>query len=69
MEITDGNLQTLAGYLEKTMAPEPDIRKPGTFLGGGGGGGICIHVMLYSCSFSFKSNSCFKTIFFYKIYY
>ena len=32
MEITDGNLQTLAGYLEKTMAPEPDIRKPGTFF-------------------------------------
>ena len=29
MEITEGNLQTLAGYLEKTMSPEPDVRKPG----------------------------------------
>ena len=28
MEITDGNLETLAGYLEKTMAPEAEIRKP-----------------------------------------
>ena len=54
MEITDGNLQTLAGYLEKTMAPEPDIRKPGTFFLW-----VCIHVMLYSCLFSFKSNSFF----------
>ncbi|XP_076462956.1 exportin-2-like [Babylonia areolata] len=28
MEITDGNLQTLAGYLEKTMFPDPEVRKP-----------------------------------------
>ena len=32
MEVTDANLQALAGYLEKTLTPDPTERKGGLWF-------------------------------------
>lgn len=31
MEVTDANLQTLAGYLEQTLSPDAGTRRAGKF--------------------------------------
>lgn len=31
MEVTDSNLQSLAGYLEQTLSPDASVRKAGNF--------------------------------------
>jgi len=32
MEVTDGNLHVLAGYLQKTLSPDPVERRAGLVL-------------------------------------
>jgi hypothetical protein len=32
MEVTDANLQTLAGYLEQTLSPDAGIRRAGKLI-------------------------------------
>lgn len=32
MEVTDANLQTLAGYLEQTLSPDAGIRRTGKLI-------------------------------------
>ncbi len=29
MELNDGNLQTLTEYMQKTLSPDPAVRRPG----------------------------------------
>lgn len=31
MEVTDANLQLLAGYLQQTLSADPNVRRPGEF--------------------------------------
>lgn len=33
MEVTESNLQTLAGYLQKTLSPDPTERRGGKIVG------------------------------------
>lgn len=33
MDISEGNIQTLSGYLVRTLSPDRDTRKMGKFLG------------------------------------
>lgn len=32
MEVTDANLQLLAGYLQQTLSADPNVRRPGECL-------------------------------------
>lgn len=32
MEVTDENLATLANYLQQTLNPDPNVRRPGKYI-------------------------------------
>ena len=32
MELNEGNLQALAGYLQQTLSPDPSVRRAGKYF-------------------------------------
>ena len=57
MEVSDANLQTLAGYLQQTLSPDVAVRKQGR---------IFIHVENYMLIIAFITHTCIKDIHWFK---
>lgn len=60
MEINEENFKTLAQYLQQTLSPDQNVRRPGT---------ISIHFSLFAILPWFQSFLTFPMFFFYFVYY
>lgn len=46
MDITENNFRILSEYLDNTLSPDPNVRRPGKF-NFVGYGGICFFLLIY----------------------